>query len=306
VGVVRGLYRYPVKSMVGEVLDGCVIGPAGVPGDRAYALIDEEDGRLASAKNPRKWGALLGFRAAFVREPAADAGEPVPPVVMTGPDGAEIRSDDPDCGVLLSKAIGRPVRLATTGQAGLSFEEVWPDIEGLAPEEFIDQTAVGRDEGTGDVVSAIPAGMFAPPGTFFDLSVIHLLTTATLDRLAALDPEGTFDVRRYRPNVLVEVDGDGEAGSADTTGGFVENGWVGRAVTLGGGGAALAVTLPTMRCVMTTLAQGDLPRDRSTLRTIAAHNRVEIAGFGTWACAGAYADVRTGGAVRVGDVVQVE
>ena len=306
-GVVRGLYRYPVKSMVGEVLDECVVGPGGVLGDRAYALIDEEDGRLASAKNPRKWGALLGFRAAFVSEPAPDGDGGPPPVLITGPDGAEVRSDDPDCDTLLSKAVGRSVRLATTGQAGLAFEEVWPDIEGLAPEEFIDQTAVGREEGTGDVVSAIPAGLFAPPGTFFDLSVVHLLTTATLDRLAGLDPEGTFDVLRYRPNILVDDGGEdgGEDGGVDATG-FVENGWVGRAVTLGGGGAALTVTLPTMRCVMTTLAQGDLPRDRSTLRTIAAHNRVEIPGFGTWACAGAYADVRTGGVVRVGDVVQVE
>lgn len=307
-GVVRGLYRYPVKSMVGEVLDECLVGPGGVVGDRAYALIDEEDGRLASAKNPRKWGALLGFRAAFVSEPAADGGDGPPPVLITGPDGAEIRSDDPDCDAFLSKGIGRSVRLATTGQAGLSFEEVWPDIEGLAPEEFIEQTSVGREEGTGDVVSAIPAGMFAPPGTFFDLSVIHLLTTATLDRLAALEPEGTFDVLRYRPNVLLDVDGDGVDGDGDGAEGegFVENGWVGRAVTLGGGGAALTVTLLTMRCVMTTLAQGDLPRDRSTLRTIAAHNRVEIPGLGTWACAGAYADVRAGGVVRVGDVVQVE
>jgi uncharacterized protein YcbX len=103
-------------------------------------------------------------------------------------------------------------------------------------------------------------------------------------------------VRRYRPNVLLDVDGEG----------FVENDWVGQRVALGADGPTLGVQLPTMRCVMTTLAQEELPRDRSTLKAIAAHNRVEIAGFGTWACAGAYCDVQAGGRVRIGDEVRVD
>jgi uncharacterized protein YcbX len=168
---------------------------------------------------------------------------------------------------------------------------VWPDIEGLAPDQFVASTTVDH-EPSGEVVSAIPLAMFAPPGTFFDLSVLHLLTTSTLRRLAELAPDATFDARRYRPNVLIDGPDDG----------FVENAWVARKVALGAT-AEVTVTLPTMRCVMTTLAQDELPRDRRTLRAIAAHNRLEIAGLGTWACAGAYADVATGGEVRVGDPV---
>jgi hypothetical protein len=185
--MVRGLYRYPVKSMRGEALEEAVVGPAGLVGDRAYALVDRADGKIASAKNPRKWAGLLGFKARFVAEPVA--GEPAPPVVITGPDGVEKRSDDPDVDAWLSQAVGRDVdlRAASPEVAGLEFEEVWPDIEGLAPQEFVDQTAVGREEG-GDVVSALPAGLFAPPGSFFDLSVVHVLTTATLARLAVLEP----------------------------------------------------------------------------------------------------------------------
>lgn len=289
---VRGLYRYPVKSMLGETLEECVVGPAGVVGDRGYALVDESDGKMASAKNPRKWGGLLGFAATYVDEPVAD--EPLPPVEITFPDGEVVRSDAADCDALLSKALGREVRLAVGSPEQKSFEEVWPDIEGLAPDEFIDQTTVGH-EPSGEVISDIPGGLFAPPGTFFDLSVIHLLTTATLAQLESLSPEGTFDVLRYRPNLLLD----------DTGEGFVENDWVGRTLTLGADGAGVTVTLPTMRCVMTTLAQGDLPQDRSTLRTIAQHNRVEIAGFGTWACAGAYADVASPGRIRRGDAVQL-
>jgi hypothetical protein len=291
--VVRGLYRYPVKSMVGESLTECTVGPAGVVGDRGYALIDESDGKMASAKNPRKWGALLGFRAAYVDEPRAD--EAVPPVEITFPDGSVVRSDAADCDAQLSKALGRGVRLTAGGsEEKPSFEEVWPDIEGLAPDDFIEQTTIGHEE-SGEVVSDLPGGLFSPPGTFFDLSVIHLLTTATLARLTELAPEATFDVRRYRANFLLD----------DTGEGFVENDWVGRTLALGADGAGVTVTLPTMRCVMTTLAQDDLPQDRLTLRTIAQNNRVEIMGFGTWACAGAYADVASPGTVRVGDPVVV-
>jgi uncharacterized protein len=286
---VGALHRFPVKSMRGESLDACTIGPAGVVGDRAYALVDEADGRVASAKNPRKWGALLGFRASFVDEPVA--GAPIPPATVTLPDGTETRTDAADVDAVLSRALGRNVHLADAPPAAGSFEEVWPGIEGLAPEEFVASTTVDH-EPSGEAVSAIPLGMFAPPGTFFDLSTMHLLTTATLRRLSAAAPDATFDVRRYRPNVLVEVDGDE----------FTENAWVGRKVRLGSA-AEVVVALPTMRCVMTTLAQEDLPRDRSTLRAIAAANRLEIAGLGTWACAGVYGNVDAAGDVRVGDPV---
>src|SRR5207249_10632942 len=102
-------------------------------------------------------------------------------------------------------------------------------------------------------------------------------------------------VRRYRPNLLV----DSDAGP-----GFVENEWVGRAVGLGDS-ARMQVTIPTMRCVMTTLAQEDLPRDRETLRTIATHNRVDITGWGPWACRGVYGDVAAPGTVRLGDAISL-
>jgi uncharacterized protein YcbX len=154
-------------------------------------------------------------------------------------------------------------------------------------------TAVGSND-AGETISAIAIGLLAPPGTYFDVSALHLLTTATLARLRELEPGASFDPRRYRPNLLVESDDVG----------FVENDWVGRTV---GFGARLeaAIQLPTMRCVMTTLAHEDLPVDRATLRAIARHNRVEIENFGTWACAGAYATVATPGEVALGDPVSV-
>jgi Uncharacterized Fe-S protein len=288
---VSAIYRYPVKSMLGESLTRCRIEGGGLAGDRAYALIDEETGLVASAKVPRRWAGLLRFSAAFVSEP--DPGSAPPPVEITFPDGTAHRSDDGDIDAALSAAIGRQVRLAAVPPQDRSFEELWPDIEGLAPHGFIDGTRSRREDG-GESISRIGLGMFAPGATFFDLSVLHVLTEATLERLHELAPDVTFEALRYRPNLVLGGDGAG----------FVENGWPGRSITFGDG-PRITVSMSTMRCVMTTLAQGELPVDADTLRAIAKHNRLEIPDMGTWACAGVYADVDAAGDVQVGDAYEL-
>ncbi len=68
-GTVVSLWRYPVKSMLGEELNSSYVTERGLIGDRAYALIDQKTGKVASAKNPRKWGKLFDFRAAFIEDP---------------------------------------------------------------------------------------------------------------------------------------------------------------------------------------------------------------------------------------------
>jgi hypothetical protein len=291
---VGAINRYPVKSMLGERLEQAVVGAGGLLGDRGYAVVDVADGKVGSAKNPGKWRGLLAFRAEYLADPEPD--QPPPPALISLPNGGQIRTDAPDIDAVLSKLLDRPVRLdvsVPTPTAPLVLDEVWPDIDGLAPEEFVESTRVGSTE-VGEAISAIPMAMFAPPGSFFDLTTLHLLTTATLAHLQELEPAATFDVRRYRPNVLVETDDSG----------FVENDWVGGRVGLGSGLVA-SVVMPTMRCVMTTLAQEDLPQDRATLKTVARHNRLDIPGFGTWACAGVYATVESPGEISVGDPVTV-
>lgn len=284
---VTAIHRYPVKSMLGESLTRCTVGPTGVVGDRAYAVIDDETGIVASAKVPRRWADLLAFSARFVDEPQAGAAPP--PVEITFPDGSTHRSDDPDVDAALSAALGRPVHLASVPPDGAYFEELWPDIEGLAPQQLIDATTT-RHEETGEVISRFDISAFGAKGTFFDLSALHVLTESTLDRLRELAPDATFDARRYRPNFVLR----------DEDAGFVENAWPGRTATLGG--ATVRFSFATMRCVMTTLGQGDLPADPDTLRAIAKHNRIEIPQIGgVWACAGVYADVAGTGEVAVGD-----
>ncbi len=213
---------------------------------------------------------------------------PPPPVCIDLPDGSTVRSDAPDVDEELSAFFDRDVSLVAAVPEGALFDEVWPDVEGLAPDGFVESMRAGAVDG--DPVTELRLAS-AAPGTFFDLATLHLLTTSTLEALRRAHPSGGFDVRRYRPNVLVEADGNG----------FVENDWAGRSLAVGA--VTARVSIPTMRCVMTTLGQPGLPEDRSLLVTVASENRIQIGRMGWWACAGVYADVVGPGVVRTGDQV---
>jgi uncharacterized protein len=194
----------------------------------------------------------------------------LPPVRITLPDGTRVTTGQGDLDQVLSRAFGREVTLeeARSGDRsqGATAEEYWPDMAGLDYREVVTEFAL-------------------PAGTFFDLAVVHLLTTATIDRLRALYPQGRFEARRFRPNVVISTPGEGQ--------GFVEDDWVGRSLTIGGN-VRLAITGPCLRCVMVTLPQGDLPKDSGILRTAAQHNEVHV---------GVYASVISGGTIRRGDAV---
>ena len=268
VGSIVSLWRYPVKSMMGEELNATEVAKTGLLGDRAYALVDSSDAKVASAKNPRKWPQLFDFRAALADAPSTIV--QVPSVRITLPDGTIVTSDQPDIDRILSNVLKRQVKLesALAEQRTATAEEYWPDIEGLDHRDAVTDFGL-------------------PEGTFFDCAVVHLLTTATLDRLRALYPDGRFEVRRFRPNIVVET----ANGEKD----FVESAWIGR--TLAIGDVQLSITGPCPRCVMTTLSQGDLPKDNGILRTAAQHNRANV---------GVYASVLQGGKVRRGDSLSLE
>ena len=279
-GSVVSLWRYPVKSMMGEELNAAEITEHGLMGDRAYALVDRSDGKVASAKNPRKWPQLFDFRAAYINPPRG--GAKLPPVRITLPDGTAVTSEQSDLPEILSRALNREVTLDVTEHSQREVvestfpnprtpkaEEYWPDMEGLDYRDTVTDFNL-------------------PEGTFFDCAVVHLLTTATVDWLRELYPPGRFEVRRFRPNVVVET--------ADGVKGFVENAWIGRTLAIGDG-VRLSVTGPCPRCVMTTLPQGDLAKDPGILRTAAQHNKANV---------GVYASVSRGGAVRRGDAIRLE
>ncbi|MEO7804446.1 MAG: MOSC N-terminal beta barrel domain-containing protein [Actinomycetota bacterium] len=266
-GEVVSLWRYPVKSMMGEEVNAADVTERGILGDRAYALIDASTGMVASAKNPKKWPNLFSCRAAFVEPPRS--GENLPPVRITLPDGSTVTNEQSDLNRVLSDFVGREVIFGTVAPQDPSLEEYWPDMEGL---DF-------RDTVTDEKM---------PPGTFFDVSLIHILTTATIDRLRDLNPGGRFEVRRFRPNIVVEL----ASGERE----FAENAWVDRTLAIGDQ-SRLRISGLCSRCVMTTLAQGDLPKDSGILRTAAKHNGVHV---------GAYADVLAEGLIRRGDLLTLE
>ena len=268
-GSVAGLWRYPVKSMLGEELNDAEVTERGLLGDRRFAVIDAATGKVAGAKNPRKWGNFLDFRAAYVEPP--QPGLELPEVRLTLPDGTAVTSGQPGLPQILSRVLGREVAFAAAqpaGESGGTAEEYWPDVEGLDLRDSVTDFDL-------------------PAGTFFDVAVVHLLTTATIDRLRALYPPGRFEVRRFRPNIVVSTGPEEE--------GFAEDGWIGHTVAIGGQ-ARLRITGACSRCVMTTLQQGDLPKDSGILRTAAQNNHVNV---------GVYADVIVGGPIRRGDPVTV-
>lgn len=263
VGRVVALWRYPVKSMAGEGLDAVELTARGLLGDRGYAVVDEAAGLVASAKSPRLWPDLMNYRAAFLAPPRA--GEPLPPVRITLPDGRAFDGDGP-ANDALSAAFGRRVVLTDRPPAGAAFQMVTPDLDDTGAAEPVDDYAM-------------------PPGTFFDLAAVNVLLTTTLDRLGREYPAGQFVVPRFRPNVVIAPEGDDP-----------EAAWAGRLLTLGDA-ARLRVDSRCGRCVMTTLAQADLPRDAGILRTVVRSND----GF-----AGLNTSVAATGVIRVGDHVWLD
>ncbi len=272
VGVVRELYRYPVKSMLGERLDTLVVGVHGAHGDRVWALREAATGFIVSAK---KFAKMLELSARCEREPAAadDA-----PVRIALPDGAVIDPAATDAADALSRFLGREVTLERArpkqhSRAGIDPDTIFADVP-------IEQVMPGLTRDT------MPPSFSLINGTFFDSAEIHLLATGTLAHLTDLiGPDARLDARRFRPNILVETDADAK--------GFVEDGWLGGTIEVGAE-VRIASAQPALRCVMTTHRQSDLPRDLRILRTIAQSHRATL---------GLFASIGAAGAVKVGDSV---
>ena len=242
VGRVIALWRYPVKSFLGERLNEANLGERGVEGDRGFALRDTATGRVLSAK---KFSKLLHARAQ-----TRNGG-----VLLTLPDGTILEVDSAGASRELSAWLGREVEISR-------------------PAPTAERPAMDGD-------TRVYHGR---AGTFFDSSPVHVVTTSTLATLTERYPDGGFDPRRFRPNIVLDTPGDG----------YVEESWIGS--TLAIGDARIEVTKPCTRCVMTTHAQEELPVDRDILRTVIAHNDEHV---------GVYGIVRTPGFARVGDVAAV-
>ncbi|WP_307799083.1 MOSC domain-containing protein [Micromonospora antibiotica] len=268
-GRLTQVWRYPVKSMLGEPLHSAMVDGRGLAGDRRLAVLDRDTGRVGSAKRPRRWSALLGVRA---------TGDAPDRVRLTLPDGTRYAHPDDGLDTALSRLLGRSVTLTGTVPADALLDRADPD-------------AVLAEGADADVpVTGNPLGGVAPAGSLVDFAPLHLLTTASLD---ALDLPWAA-APRYRPNLVVGTDATG----------FVENSWVGRELRVGAE-VVLRVVAPTPRCAVPTLAHGELPGDPEALRRPARRNRVvPVPDLGAQPCVGAYAVVVRGGRITAGDRVE--
>ncbi len=287
-GTITALWRFPVKSMLGEQLDAVDVTEHGIAGDRAYGIIDTQTGKVASAKHPKLWPDLLRCRATFARAPVA--GEDAPPVRIELADGTAVATDDRDVDAVLSRFFGREVTLSRASPADYTIDEYVP--AGARPDGPSDE--VGEQKLGAALFTERGMPSLVPEGSFMDLFPLSVMTTSTIAHLQQLQPGSRFDARRFRMNVIVDT----------AAGGFVENDWIGRVLEIGDA-AQLAVVLPDPRCVMTNLAQEDLPRDPLILKTLGQHNRLEVAGTGLYPCAGVYAICGSTGTIRVSDSVRL-
>ncbi len=254
------MWRFPVKSFQGEVVDELAVAPTGVVGDRRYGLRDSSTGKVLSAK---RHGVLLEASAST----DADGG-----VTMTLPDGSTHTATEPGVDSLLSDWLGFPVSLAAADTAhGNGVYEFAFDIDDSPDAEWFD--------------------IDIPLGSFVDLAGAHLLTTASLEAIAVHHPGGDWDVRRFRPTALIDTDG------AD---GFVEDAWVETTVALGTATLrvdmpTIRCVMPS-RGQPALFDRPPLVRDKVTSQAIAAQHGSNLGVYCTITASGT---VRVGDAVTV-------
>ncbi len=276
---VSELWRYPVKSMVGETVETIRLDELGVVGDRTWAVRDLERGGIRGAK---KIGALMQLAARDLGD-----GE----VEISLPDGSVVRTSDPDADERVSAAVDHQISLESLRPADDldHYRRGAPDSEDIEAEM---RGIFGReaDEPFPDfsVFPPIIAEFESPPGTYYDAFPLMVMSTAALAALARALPESNVDVRRFRPSLVIDT---GDDGAEASTPGHPEFDWSGRRATIGT--ATIEFDAPCPRCVMVTRQIDDrIPADRAVLRHIVRDLDQNL---------GIYATIVEPGVVTVGD-----
>ncbi len=305
IGTVKEIWRHPVKSMAGDRLGACAVQSKGIPGDRGWALRDE---LLNQITNGKQIPMLMQCAARYREEPANDT---IPPVDITFPDGTKIGSDSANVNARLSEVLGKALTLwpvqPASNKAHYRRNKRGARLAGVmgrfgafrallrAMTSFGSMNKDLRETFSREAHEPIPDISILPPeileftsplGTYFDAFPIHILTTASLDAMTRLNRDAVWDVRRFRPNFLIET--------AAGIQGLGEPDWSGKTLRIGT--VELKCEIPTMRCGMTMQAQRDLPKDPSVLRSIVKDANQSL---------GIYASVISSGNVKEGDQVQL-
>ena len=272
---VTHIYRYPVKSMMGETLSEADIGVAGIPGDRGWAVRDEKRGGIRGGKKIPQLMTLTALSGA------------VAPLI-TAPDGDSASAKTDGINQWLSDKLNHPVTLWPLLPADQldHYRRGAPDTEDFEQEL---RAVFGRlpNEPLPDLAGFEELLEFeSPPGTYFDAFPISIMSQQSLNTMNQLEGESRFDVRRFRPNLLVDI--------PDTDHPFPEQAWVGKTLSIGS--VALKIDMTCPRCSMTTHGFDDLPQDAQIMRKLVANSEGNL---------GIYASVVQAGRVTAGDSLSV-
>jgi uncharacterized protein YcbX len=276
------IWQYPVKSMVGTTVPAADLAPTGLVGDRTWAVRDQVRGGIRGGKI---LGGLMQLSARYVNGDGATGGA----VAIALPDGSSVTTDDADVDAQVSAAITHEVVLEALRPA----DDLDHYRRGAAyHDDLMDElrSIFGReeDEPLPDL-SAFPETIIefeSPPGTYYDVHPLMLMTTSALRSLEAALPDSAVDVRRFRPSLVIDT------GDAD---GHPERDWIGRQLRIGDTVVAIEGGCP--RCVMVTRRiDDDLPQDRTILRHIVGDLGQDV---------GVYATVVEPGRLAAGDEVEL-
>jgi uncharacterized protein YcbX len=246
IGKIKEIWRYPVKSLGGGILESVNVHEHGIAGDRGWALVDEQTGDICSAK---KLPSLLNITATYDSDPHSGTayGDRIPPVTIRFPDGQEcIPTDNQDAAI--SEFTGRQLKLHALEPP--ENQEHYRMSEPSSEEEIMKALNVKPGENGPDFSEYDPVMMrtlmeyTSPPGNYYDVYPLHLLTTAALKHMTAESGE-IFDHRRFRPNLFVDT--------LPGIDGIAEFDWIGRRVRIGD--VLLKIEARAIRCSMPSREQ---------------------------------------------------
>ena len=280
IGEVQEIWRYPVKGMAGERLQAGRLGPRGLEGDRIRAVRDTARGEIQSCK----------FRPELLLCSARIGAGAPDPVEIVFPDGSVLNGANEKAAARVSELIGhastiealRPVTDADFYRRHKTDDHSWmTELRATFSREAGEPLPPMLDN-----FPSAAAEFVVVPGSFFLVTQLHLLSTASLAWMKRILPAADWQPRRFRPNLLIDT------GSLE---GLVEQAWIGQRIVLGD--AALACVDTTPRCGAIARAQAGLPMDKTILRTVVKHADQNL---------GVYGETAVGGDIRVGDPVYLQ
>ncbi len=279
IGTIKNIYRYPVKTMGGEEVNQCFVDETGVLGDRVWTMYDQNGGGICGGK---RYPALMQFDARFTATPTPEHRAAQAEITM--PDGTVLATDDPSASKQISDVLGVEMALMPVMPADqLDHYRRDPSVE-FSEEGLRAMFARTPDEPLPDLTT-FPAEVLefeSPPGTYFDAFPLMMMTQSGMDGVQARSSESQVDVRRFRPNFLIETV-DGKPGHAEAD-------WAGKTLQIGE--LVLQADMTCPRCVMTTHGFKDLPKDPKIMRAVVQETGGDL---------GIYARVVQPGIVNVGD-----